>query len=159
MDSTQRLCKEIRDMKKEISKLWNIIQTPNQLEKQDCQCSVEVRRLEDQNRSLKGRLEEVEREKDALLLSLSLLAAKTHTPESPPTMDNSIIELHTQQEPSTSTTTNDALTDNRAPKACTGKRSSSAVSGKSATVPSTGSVKPIKGKKPNVLIIGDSTRK
>ena len=35
-------------------------------------------------------------------------------------MDNSIIELHTQQEPSTSTTTNDALTDNRAPKACTG---------------------------------------
>ena len=158
MDSTQRLCKEIRDMKKEISKLWNIIQTPNQLEKQDCQCSVEVRRLEDQNRSLKGRLEEVEREKDALLLSLSLLAAKTHTPESPPTMDNSIIELHTQQEPSTSTTTNDALTDNRAPKACTGirKRSSSAVSGKSDTVPSTNSVKPIKGKKPKVLIIGDS---
>ena len=91
-------------MKKEISKLWNIIQTPNQLEKQDCQCSVEVRRLEDQNRSLKGRLEEVEREKDALLLSLSLLAAKTHTPKSPPIMDNSIIELHTQQESSTSTT-------------------------------------------------------
>ena len=56
IDSTQRLCKEIRDMKKEISKLWNIIQTPNQLEKQDCQCSVELRRLEDQNRSLKGRL-------------------------------------------------------------------------------------------------------
>ena len=158
IDSTQRLCKEIRDMKKEISKLWNIIQTPNQLEKQDCQCSVEVRRIEDQNRSLKGRLEEVEREKDALLLSLSLLAAKTHTPESPPTMDNSKIELHTQQEPSTSTTTNDALTDNRAPKACTGisKRSSSAVSGKSATVRSTSSVKPIKGKKPKVLIIGDS---
>ena len=43
-------------MKKEISKLWNIIQTPNQLEKQDCQCSVELRRLDDQNRSLKGRL-------------------------------------------------------------------------------------------------------
>ena len=67
-------------------------------------------------------------------------------------------QLHTQQEPSTSTTTNDALTDNRAPKACTGisKRSSSAVSGKSDTVPSTSSVKPIKGKKPKVLIIGDS---
>ena len=60
-------------MKKEISKLWNIIQTPNQSQKQDCQCSVEVRRLEDQSRSLKGRLEEVEREKDAVLLSLSLL--------------------------------------------------------------------------------------
>ncbi len=158
IDSTQRLYKEISDMKKEISNLWNIIQTPNQSEKQDCQCSVEVRRLEDQNRSLKDRLEEVEREKDALLLSLSLLAAKTHTPASPPTMDNSIIELHTQQEPSASTTTNDALTDNRAPKACTGisMRSSSADSGKSATIPLTSSVKPIKGKKPKVLIIGDS---
>lgn len=100
---------KIRDMKKEISKIWNNIQTPNQSGKQHCQCSVEVRRLEDQNQSLKGRLEEVEGEKDTLLLSLSLLATKTHIPESPPTMNNSIIELHTQQEPSASTTTNDAL--------------------------------------------------
>ena len=66
-------------MKKSISKLWNIIQTLNQSEKQDCQCSVEFRRLEDQNRAIKGSLKEVEREKDALLLSFSLLAAKTHT--------------------------------------------------------------------------------
>ena len=35
-------------------------------------------------------------------------------------------------------------------------RSSSTDSGKSATVPSTSLVKPIKGKKPKVFIIGDS---
>lgn len=78
-------------MKRDIAKLWSVVQNTQKSTKSDCDCFQKTVNLQQENRLLQERVKEVEKERDALLVSLSLLSKSKHTQKAVGDKGNSLL--------------------------------------------------------------------